>query len=334
MKPISPEKVAIIKKMLEKGLSTRKIANEAKVSQFTVMNIKKKENIAVPAPKTGRPKLVSDRCARLIGRNLVQGISKTPKAAARELSIEASVWTIRRSLKRNNFKAAKKPKKPKLSMKNIAARLRFAKIYKNWTVDDWKRVIWSDETKINRFNSDGVQYFWSHTGKATTSNQIIETVKHGGGSIMIWGCFSYFGVGPLEQIKGTMRKEQYLSLIQDQLPVAIGQSEFEERNIVFQQDNDPKHASKLVSHWLKTQQFQVLEWPAQSPDLNPIENLWSIIKRKLGAYENPPTGMNELWERVNEEWANISIEVCENLVKSMPKRLKQVITNKGFHTSY
>lgn len=127
-------------------------------------------------------------------------------------------------------------------------------------MDDWKRVLWSDETKVNRLNSDGIQYFWSKTGEATQSYQAIETVKHGGGSLMVWGCFSYFGVGPLVQINGIMRKENYLDLLYENLPVALGQLEYNEDDAIFQQDNDPKHKSKLVQTWLKSQTFQVMEW--------------------------------------------------------------------------
>ena len=69
-----------------------------------------------------------------------------------------------------------------------------------------------------------------------------------------------------------------------------------EREVVFQQDMDPKHTAKLIKTWLENQNFSVLKWPAQSPDMNPIENLWSILKRKLAKYNNPPSGVHELWK--------------------------------------
>jgi hypothetical protein len=75
-------------------------------------------------------------------------------------------------------------------------------------------------------------------------------------------------------------------------------------------------------------------WPAQSPDLNPIEHLWEHIKRRLGEYETPPSGMLELWERVEAEWDRIPAEVCQNLIKRMPRRVEAVVTAKGGHTKY
>ena len=102
----------------------------------------------------------------------------------------------------------------------------------------------------------------------------------------------------------------------------------------FQQNGDPKHTAKVVRLWLAEQKFCVLKWPTQSPDLNPIENLWCIVKRRLAQYENPPTGIIELWSRVQSEWSKISPEIIKNLVESMPTRIQEVKKNKGLWTKY
>ena len=104
--------------------------------------------------------------------------------------------------------------------------------------------------------------------------------------------------------------------------------------IIFQQDNDPKHTCKKAQEWFKTHGIQVLSWPAQSPDLNPIEHLWNHPKRKLGDYPTPTTGILELWERVQEEWEKIPDSVCKDLVESMPRRVAAVIKAKGGYTKY
>ena len=77
-----------------------------------------------------------------------------------------------------------------------------------------------------------------------------------------------------------------------------------------------------------------MDWPAQSPDLNPIEHLWVHLKRKLAAYPEPPKGIIELWERAQVEWDEIGREVCQNLIESMPRRVEAVIEAKGGYTKY
>jgi len=232
------------------------------------------------------------------------------------------------------LRVGKKKKKPALSTKNKRLRLEFAKQHENWTVEDWKRVIFSDETKINRFNSDGMNWCWYRDTTNLETRTVSQTQKHGGGSVMVWGCFSCQGVGFLCQIKGIMDSKLYLEILQDELMKSIKYFKFSEENCIFMQDNDPKHKSKLVQEWLKKKKFRVLDWPSQSPDLNPIENLWAIIKRKLNQYSDPPKGVFELWERIEETWNKITIEVCEKLIHSMPNRMKEVVRAKGGWINY
>ena len=71
-----------------------------------------------------------------------------------------------------------------------------------------------------------------------------------------------------------------------------------------------------------------------APDLNPIEHLWWYLKRRLAEYENPPKGMEELWERVQVEWEKIPASECQKLIESMPRRVKAVIKAKGGYTKY
>ena len=91
---------------------------------------------------------------------------------------------------------------------------------------------------------------------------------------------------------------------------------------------------KLATKWFQDHGMDPLKWPAQSPDLNPIEHLWDYIKRKLGEYEHPPKGILELWERIEVEWNKIPKEECQKLIESMPRRVAAVLKAKGGHTKY
>ena len=102
---------------------------------------------------------------------------------------------------------------------------------------------------------------------------------------------------------------------------------------VFMQDGAPCHRAKIVTQFLKAQTINILDWPGNSPDLNPIENLWTILKNKVS--ERQPTNAKMLEQAIKEVWVrDISSAYCQNLVESMPRRLEAVIKAKGGPTKY
>ena len=98
------------------------------------------------------------------------------------------------------------------------------------------------------------------------------------------------------------------------------------------QDNDPKHTAKLTKEWLHLRNVNVLEWPAQSPDLNPIENLWKMLK--IQVHNRNPRSLEELKTFCHEEWAQINPMICRKLTDGYKARLKAVLANGGFGTKY
>lgn len=184
-------------------------------------------------------------------------------------------------------------------------RLEFAKKYLKEPATFFNRVLWTDESKIELFSSRGPRYVWRSSGQAHEEAYTVPTVKHGGGSIMVWGCFPAAGTGDLHIIEGIMNAAKYQQILQDHmLPSArrlIG------RRFIIQQDNDPKHTAKSMKEFLLQKKVKVMDWPSQSPDLNPIEMMWHHLKTAVAARH--PKNINELKTMCQEEWSDISVAI-------------------------
>ncbi len=189
-------------------------------------------------------------------------------------------------------------------------------------------MIWSDETKIELFGLNGKRHVWRKPGTIHHLANIMPTVKHGGGSIMLWGCFSVPGTGKLVRIEGKMNAAMYRdnldeNLLQSTLDLRLGW------RFIFQQDNDPKPTAKITKEWLWDNPVNVLEWPSQSPDLNPIEHLWRDLKMAVHWFSP-----SSWWSLRGPAKNGRNCPKTAKLVASYSKRLEAVIGAKGASTKY
>jgi len=320
--------------LLQNGKSCCQVASQLHVSYSMVQGCYSSIKDSLPQHLGGCPRKLtaSDQC--LLARKVTSGAADNAPKLKKLLDLNVTHQTVRNALRRAGLKSAVKQKKPFLSKAHQRRRLEFALEHQHWTLDDWSRVVWSDESKINRMGSDGRAWVWKKPGSALKDQYVSGTVKFGGGSLMVWGCMTPQGVGHMCKIDGRMDAELYTTILQDEFLATVEYYGLDRANLIFQQDNDPKHTSKKASQWFQQNNINVLKWPAQSPDLNPIEHLWQHLKRQLNAYEVPPAGVHELWERVEKEWEKIPKEVCRNLIESMPRRIEAVIKAKGAQTKY
>jgi transposase len=188
--------------------------------------------------------------------------------------------------------------------------------------------------KINQFGSDGHTWCWKSYGEAPSNHTCQPTVKHSGGSLMVWGCMTAKGIGYMTKIEGNMNADLYCQILHDELMDSLDYYNLNPADVIFQQDNNLKHTSKLAKACTAELSLQILEWPAQSPDLNPIEHLWEHLKCQLNAWLTRPSGMLELWERVKKEWEAIDKKVILDLIDSMPSWVEAVQKAKGGPTKY
>lgn len=153
--------------------------------------------------------------------------------------------------------------------------------------------------------------------------------------LVIWGCFTYRGANFMTKIEGGLDSSLYCEILSEEFLQTLDYYGLKAVDIVFQQGNDPKHTSKLAKKWFEDHKVLVLDWPPYSPDLNPIENIWTFVKQQLCKFETAPKSMHELWERVQRVWNyKITSEYCLKLVESMPERLEAVINAKGGQTKW
>ncbi|KAJ1303772.1 hypothetical protein OPQ81_008195 [Rhizoctonia solani] len=125
-----------------------------------------------------------------------------------------------------------------------------------------------------------------------------------------------------------------MQILEDEFLQSLEHLGMDSDEVIYMHDNATPHKAKITLKWLEEHGIECLEWPANSPDLNPIENLWAELKRKLGEYKEPPNGILELWERVQAVWDQFAPAYCQKLIESMPRRMALVLEKKGKPISY
>jgi hypothetical protein len=173
------------------------------------------------------------------------------------------VRTVHRALKKAGMRlgAVVKRKRPLLTKRHRRLRMDFALAHKDWTVEDWKRVVWSVETKFNCLGSDRRKWVWKRTGEGLSDRLVEGTVKFRGGNLMLWGCMLWEGPGYATKIDGRMDADLYVSILEDELQETLVYYGKDTEDVVFQRDNDPKHKSKKATNWFKDNGFVVMVWP-------------------------------------------------------------------------
>jgi transposase len=337
MKPVSATQRNLILSLLDSGYSGHEISSQTGVSNATISRLRSRNCPYIKKASGGRPSKLSEQdiryAIRLIGTGKAENAVQVTKTLQNSTNQSISVQTVRNGMKEVRMKAVVKKKRPLLTKRHRRERLVFALSHKDWTMEDWKKVVWSDETKINRLGSDGRKWVWKKDGEGLSDRLVEGTKKFGGGSLMMWGCMTWEGVGYACKIDGLMDGDLYVKIL-DKTFKKVSGFLIKPRMTLSSSKIMTQHTCKKAKKWFEDHQYPVMEWPAQSPDINPIEHLWHHLKRRLAEYEVPPKGILELWDRVEEEWNKIEPEVCQNLIESMPRRVEAVIKAKGGYTKY
>lgn len=207
-----------------RGVSDEELAAQYRVHRTTISRVienVKTRGHALEAPGRGRPRKTSNRVDRQIQNRSRECPRKNAKQLAYEfqedLGVDISPKTVKRRLKEAGLTARRPARKPHISAKNRAARLDYALKFKDWTIEQWKRVLFSDESKYNLFGNDSRGHVYRPDGERFNEKYIVPTMKHGGGNVMVWSCFHADGVGPLVRITDKMDRFIYKDILEQHM---------------------------------------------------------------------------------------------------------------------
>lgn len=254
----------------------------------------------------------------------------TPRILRAELELDdVSAKTVRRRLNEAGLYGRVSKHEYPYTPTHLRKRLSFAGGYGNWTEDQWDTVLWSDETSIE-LSPHGQVWVQRPIGEAFNPKYMRTQQLHSPGA-SLWGCMAASGMGEYHIYTDELDRFVMRDILSQHLLSSAARL-FPPGSWWLQQDGDPAHTSGLVQQWLFTHGVQCIDWPPYSPDLNPIENVWNDIKRRVE--KRNAKDIEQLKQHLAEEWEVTDPILLATLVHTMPKRCKDVVANHGHKTKY
>lgn len=337
---LPPEVVARIIALIEDGQSQRYAARVQGIPETTVRRAVQRFRETGSygrRPGSGRPRATEPGDGRFMFiqtlRNRSQSAVETSQRLREARGTHVSERTVRRRLAELNLRSRVPASGPQLTPAHRRARLNFCREHAAWTVDDWASVLFSDESRFSLYGADGRVRVWRRRGERFAQCNITGRVMFGGGSVMVWGGISLEAKTELHVFRRpTLDAGTYITDILEDYVVPF--APFVGPNFLLMHDNARPHVAHVVRDYLNEVGIGTLDWPARSPDLNPIEHLWDQLGTSIRRQLNPPRDLQELRTALEREWDQIPQVRVANLIRSMPRRVQDVIRARGGNTRY
>ena len=281
----------------------------------------------------GRPRLIDTRGERRLARVVQLHRKATVAQIAEKLNAgcdrKVSEHTVHRSLLRMGLRSHRPVKEPLLTPVLRRQRLQWARERQNWTVEQWKKVAWSGESRFCLLNVDGRVCVRRLSVEDVAAGCDAERRQDGGDSVTLWAMFCWETLGPGVHVDVTLTRASYLNVVADHVHPFMA-TLFPDRSGLFQQDNVPCHTSKILQEWFEEHddEFKVLPYPPNSADLNPVHHLWGVLEKQVGSVETPPRNLEDLKDLLLTSWCLIPQDTFRGLVESMPLRVKAVLAEQ------
>lgn len=277
-------------------------------------------------PRAGRPRKTSRYADHILYRLARANGFASARELLRQWQQAVCTRTVLRRLHERHLRQYRPLRVPILTKAHKKARLDWAMRHCHWRAQ-WKRIVWSDESRFLLRPVDGRRLVWRLPGERLNDKLVVEVSQAGGGSVHVWGAIWTGGRSELVRLRGPVNALSYCDTLHGFFSSADLPA-----HCVFQQDNAPAHRSWETMQMLEDLNVHVLPWPSNSPDLNPIEHVWDVLGRRM--LHHTPGNLNELFDALREEWNSIPQEQLDSLISGMPRRVGMVIRKRGGHTRY
>ena len=318
----------------EGGFGQHKIAGNLSIPFSTVNRVIMqftREDKECTKSHPGRPGC-SEKTLRLMKRN----VEEDPWCKASEIATQAGVSprTAVRYLHKLGYYGRAARRKPLLRPTNIKRRKDWAREMVDRLMTFWTNIIFSDESRFTLFPESGRVWVWRLPQQEFDLKRLQSTVKHGGFSVMIWGAIWSDGRSDLVECEANINSAKYVSILHERLLPIFSSGKMNKVNSLFMEDGAPCHSGRVTQHWLSQNGINKLPCPIQSPDMNPIENLWGILDRNFCKKKRKPSSKPEPLALLRQTWQVIPQDDIHQLINAMPRKVLALKTAKGMSTKY
>lgn len=329
-----PEKAQIVR-LLSEGNTTNVVAKILQRDHRTIKKFVQNSDSGRKKKTEIKRRKISEKDLRRIKREVVKNPLATSATVFKNCGITGMSRSGRCKVLREIGQVRHATTRPPMNAGHREKRVKWARTYQK---SDFSKVVWSDEMRVTLDGPDGWARGWIINGHEPP---VRLRRQQGGGGLMVWAAiFKDQLIGPFKIPDGVkINSENYCQFLNDNFLKKWynKKSTSMKKTIIFMHDNAPSHASKYTTSWLASKGFKgdrLMVWPPASPDLNPIENLWAMLKRKVYSQGHQYTSLTTLWDAVVAAAAEITPEEIKNLTTSVDRRLWSVIVKKGGYTGH